>query len=182
MTHLSIRRKLANLFSRTCFTAAASASHCRYRSACRYPGHHPAESGHWLLKALVRCGVCSGRTPGGSRPLSSCCNHDPIRAGGADRRCPERGIRAEALDTYVFDRIRIALLQTDTLLAGERGRRLHPDTHDELLAAELTRLDRKIAAADDERLFLADLYQAWLLALGDAAHASGPENPAPQRW
>ena len=33
-------------------------------------------------------------------------NYDPIRAGGADRRCPERGIRADALDSYVFDRIR----------------------------------------------------------------------------
>jgi hypothetical protein len=27
-------------------------------------------------------------------------NHDPLRAGGEDRRCPERNIRADALDEY----------------------------------------------------------------------------------
>ena len=95
-----------------------------------------------------------------------CRNHDPIRAGGADRRCPERNIRADALDSYVFDRIRSALLDPDTLLAGEQAVAARtPAPDDELLAAELARLDRKITAADDERRRLADLYQAGLLAL-----------------
>ena len=101
-------------------------------------------------------------------------NHDPIRAGGADRRCPERNIRAEALDGYVFDRIRTALLQPDTLLAGEQAvadRTPTPD--DELLSAELTRLDRKITAVDDERRRLADLYQAGLLALPEVQRRAG---------
>src|SRR5664279_4545121 len=95
-----------------------------------------------------------------------CRNHDPIRAGGADRRCPERNIRAEALDTYVFDRIRSALLHPGTLLTGEQAVAARtPTPDDELLAAELARLDRKITAADDERRRLADLYQAGLLGL-----------------
>jgi hypothetical protein len=80
-----------------------------------------------------------------------CRNHDPIRAGGADRRCPERNIRAEALDSYVFDRIRGALLDPDILLAGEPAVAARtPGPDGELLAAELVRLDRKITAADDD--------------------------------
>ena len=39
-----------------------------------------------------------------------CRNHDPLRAGGQDRRCPERNIRADALDEFVFDQIKRALL------------------------------------------------------------------------
>ena len=50
-----------------------------------------------------------------------CRNHDPLRAGGTDRRCPERNIRADALDDFVFDRIRTALLHPDPLLAGEQA-------------------------------------------------------------
>ncbi|MGB8381310.1 MAG: recombinase family protein, partial [Dermatophilaceae bacterium] len=133
-----------------------------------------AEPGQWLLKGLVRCGVCGvgtnahrmrGRN-GSWHRYYYCRNHDPIRAGGADRRCPERNIRADALDSYVFDRIRGALLHPDTLLAGEQAVAARtPAPDDELLAAELARLDRKITSADDERRRLADLYQAGLLAL-----------------
>lgn len=88
-----------------------------------------AEPGQWLLKGLVKCGVCGvgtnahrmrGRN-GSWHRYYYCRNHDPIRAGGADRRCPERNIRAESLDTYVFDRIRRALLRPGTLLAGEQA-------------------------------------------------------------
>ena len=43
-----------------------------------------------------------------------CRNHDPIRAGGESRRCPERNIRADALDTFVFDHIRAALTHPTT--------------------------------------------------------------------
>jgi site-specific DNA recombinase len=135
-----------------------------------------AEPGHWLLKGLVRCGVCGvgtnshrmrGRN-GSWHRYYYCRNHDPIRAGGTDRRCPERNIRADELDTYVFDRLRTALLHPDTLLAGEQAVAARtPTPDDELLAAELGRLDRKITATDDERRRLADLYQAGLLTLDE---------------
>jgi site-specific DNA recombinase len=73
-----------------------------------------------------------------------CRNHDPLHAGGEDRRCPERNIRADALDAFVYDQPRAALTQPDLLLAGERAVNLHtPLPDDELLATELTRLDRK---------------------------------------
>ncbi len=93
-------------------------------------------------------------------------NHDPIKAGGDDRRCSERNIRSDALDTFVFDQVRAALLRPEVLTAGEQAlavRTAAPD--DELLAAELARLDRKLDAVDAERRRLIDLYQAGLLEL-----------------
>ena len=50
-----------------------------------------------------------------------CRNHDPIKAGGDDRRCTERNIRSDALDTFVFDQVRAALLRPDVLTAGEQA-------------------------------------------------------------
>lgn len=65
-----------------------------------------------------------------------------------DRRCPERNIRSEALDTFVFDQIRAALLRPDTLLAGEQAVASRtPTPDDELLNVELAHLDRKLTAA-----------------------------------
>ena len=66
-----------------------------------------------------------------------CRNHDPIRAGGESRRCPERNIRADALDGFVFDQVRTAITQPDLLLAGEQAITLTtPIPDDELLAGE----------------------------------------------
>ena len=97
-----------------------------------------------------------------------CRNHDPIRAGGQDRRCPERNIRADALDRFVFDQIRTVLIHPDLLVAGEHAVAVTtPIPDDELLAAELARLDRKIDAAEAERRRLVDIYQAGLVGLPD---------------
>ena len=112
-----------------------------------------AEPGAWLLKGLVKCGACRvgtnchkmrGRN-GTWHRYYYCRNHDPLRAGGEDRRCPERNIRADALDEFVFDQVRAALIDPAVLLAGEHAVALtQPVPDDELLAAELARLDRKI--------------------------------------
>jgi hypothetical protein len=52
------------------------------------------------------------------------------------------------------------------LIAGEQALAVRtPTPDDELLAAELTRLDRKLDATDAERRRLVDLYQAGLLEL-----------------
>ena len=133
-----------------------------------------AEPGQWLLKGLVKCGVCGvgtnchkmrGRN-GTWHRYYYCRNHDPLRAGGEQHRCPERNIRADALDTFVFDHIRAAITHPDQLLAGEQAVTLHtPIPDDELLAAELARLDRKIDAADAERRRLIDLYQGGFIEL-----------------
>jgi site-specific DNA recombinase len=122
-----------------------------------------------LLKGLVKCGVCGvgtnchkmrGRN-GTWHRYYRCRNHDLIRAGGESRCCPERNIRADALDTFVFDHIRAAITRPGPLLAGEQAVTLHtPIPDDELLAAELAQLDSKIDAADTERRRLIDLYRA----------------------
>jgi hypothetical protein len=136
-----------------------------------------AEPGQWLLKGLVKCGVCGvGTNCHKMRGRNGTWhyyyyyyyyrNHDPIRAGDEQNRCPERNIRADALDTFVFDHIRTAMTHPDQLLAGEQALTLTtPTPDDELLAAELARLDRKIDAADAERRRLIDLYQGGFIEL-----------------
>ena len=131
-----------------------------------------AEPGTWLLRGLVKCGPCGVGTSchkmrgrnGTWHRYYYCHNHDPVRAGGHDRRCPERNIRADALDEFVFGQIRAALLDPALLLAGEQAIAVHaPAPDDQLLAAELARLDRRLEAARGEHRRLIDLYQAGLI-------------------
>ena len=128
--------------------------------------------GLWLLRGLVYCGRCGVRA--GARQASSsadngtrknryysCAYHDAIKAGGPQQRCTEQMIRADELDAFVFDQVREILLRPDVLLAGERAliaRQPTPD--DELLAAQLDRLERRVEQAAAERRRITDLYQA----------------------
>ena len=90
-----------------------------------------------------------------------CHNHDPLRAGGEHRRCPERNIRADELDAFVFDQVRTTMLRPDVLLTGEVAVSTRGEAgDDELLAAQLARFNRKIDSVAAERRRLADLYQA----------------------
>jgi hypothetical protein len=59
--------------------------------------------------------------------------------------------------------------------ASDRGQR--PDPDDELFAAELGRLDRKIRATTAERRRLADLYQAALIDLAELKRRSSKSPP-----
>lgn len=131
------------------------------------------EPGQWMLRGLVKCGSChvgtnchKMRGRNGAWHRYYCRNHDPIRAGGSDRRCTERNIRAEVLDAFVIAQIRDALLRPEVLLAGQHAT-AEKTSNDELLAAELASLDRKLHAAGTERSRLADLYQAGLIDLPD---------------
>ena len=149
-----------------------------------------AEPGQWLLKGLVKCGVCGvgtnchkmrGRN-GTWHRYYYCRNHDPLRAGGESRRCPERNIRADALDAFVFDHIRAAITHPDQLLAGEQAVTLTtPIPDDELLTAELARLDRKIDAADAERRRLIDLYQGGFIELPEMQRRATEISCPPKR-
>ncbi|WP_371666456.1 recombinase family protein [Streptomyces sp. NBC_00289] len=132
------------------------------------------EPGQWMLRGLVKCGSCHvgtnchkmrGRN-GAFHRYYYCRNHDPIRAGGSDRRCTERNIRADVLDAFVIAQVRDVLLRPDVLLAGQHAI-AQKASSDELLAKELSGLDRKIAATQAERSRLADLYQAGLIDLLD---------------
>ena len=131
-----------------------------------------AEPSAWLLRGLVKCGPCGVGTSchkmrgrnGTWHRYYYCHNHDPLRAGGQDRRCPERNIRADALDEFVFGQVRAALLDPALLLAGEQAIAVHaPVPDDQLLAAELARLDRRLESARSEHNRLIDLYQAGLI-------------------
>ena len=136
-----------------------------------------ARPGAFLLRGLVRCGTCDVGVSCHQRPTNRqpdapwnryyyCRNHDPLRAGGQDHRCPERNIRADALDTFVFDQVRQALTRPEVLLSGEHALAARaPAPDDELLDAQLARLDRKTESADAERRRLIDLYQAGLIEL-----------------
>ena len=88
-------------------------------------------------------------------------NHDPLRAGGEHRRCPERNIRADELDAFVFDQVRATMLRPDVLLTGEAAVATRQEAgDDDLLATQVARLNRKIDSVAAERRRLADLYQA----------------------
>jgi hypothetical protein len=87
------------------------------------------EPGPWLLQGLVKCGTfrvgtnchkMRGRNGTWHRHYY-CRNHDPLRAGGEEHRCLERNIRADALDAFVFDHVRVALLRPAVLLIGEQA-------------------------------------------------------------
>ena len=128
-----------------------------------------AQPGHWLLRGLVRCGHCGvgvnchqmGGHNGSVHRYYHCRNHDPVRAGGEDRRCPERYIRAEELDAFVLEQVREIMLHPDVLLAGEAAVSSRGETtDDELLAVQLARFARKLEASAAERRRVADLYQA----------------------
>jgi len=132
--------------------------------------------GLWLLRGLVVCGRCGVKAYVQPMPSSNgktnryycCSNHDPIKAGGQDKRCTERRIRADELDVFVFDQIRAVLTRPDVLVAGESalaGRDAPSD--DDILIAQLAKLTRRVDAADAERRRIADLYQADLITAAE---------------
>ncbi len=134
-----------------------------------------AEPGAWLLRGLVQCGHCHvtchcqrmrGRKDTFHR-YYHCPNHDVLRAGSNDRRCPERNIRANELDQYVFEQVRQALLDPQQLIAAERALIAGAPDPNELIATQLKRLDTAIDANGRERTRLLDAYQAGLIELGE---------------
>jgi site-specific DNA recombinase len=133
-----------------------------------------SEPGAYLLRHLLKCGACAvslrcHRMRARNQVYHRyyyCPNHDPIRAGGEQRRCPERNIRADALDDFVFTQVRAVLERPDVLLAGEHALGAQgPSPADELLTAQLGRLERRAEAALLERRRLVDLYQGGFIEL-----------------
>lgn len=107
-----------------------------------------------------------------------CPYRDPVRAGGQGRRCPERRIRADELDSFVFEQVRDLLARPDLLAAGEAAllaQQPAPDDH--LVAAQLARIDWRIETGDTERRRLADLDQDGVI--DETEMAGGPKNSKP---
>ena len=141
-----------------------------------------AEPGQWLLKGLVKCGVCGvgtnchkmrGRNGTWNR-YYHCRNHDPIKAGGDDRRCPERNIRSDALDTFVFDQVRAALDEALGLildLQRLKGRHVEFRSNGDVVRARFDALEdllvRQIGAGGVTRpCFVADAHRLLMPAFG----------------
>jgi site-specific DNA recombinase len=125
----------------------------------------------FLLRRLVRCGHCGvklaahrARREYGMSRYYACPHRDLVRAGGQDRRCPERRIHADELDAFVFDQVRQLLARPDLLSAGETAVAAQgPVPDEELFATQLARLERRRDGAHAERRRLADLYQAGVI-------------------
>jgi site-specific DNA recombinase len=129
----------------------------------------------WLLRGLVRCGTCDtcvnchrlGRTDNNIHRYYTCRNKARNGVPG-QQLCPERSMRADVLDAFVFEQVKAALLRPEVLCAGAAAvRSATPSTDDELLGTELDRLARKLDANRTERRRLADLYQSGLLELSE---------------
>jgi site-specific DNA recombinase len=135
------------------------------------------EPGTFLLRRLARCGRCGvklachrAQREYGLARYYLCPHHDPVRAGGQDRRCTERRIRADELDAFVFDQVQALLARPELLAAGEAAVAAQaPVPDDELLSTQLARLDRRAQAAQAERRRLADLYQAGVIEAAELA-------------
>ena len=79
---------------------------------------------------------------------------------------PNIAYAADELDAFVFEQVHAALLEPSVLAAGEAALVSRSPAHDdELLDAQLARLERRGETANGERRRLADLYQAGLLEL-----------------
>jgi site-specific DNA recombinase len=120
---------------------------------------------------LLRCAHCQvklncyrARRNNTTTRYYLCPHRDPWRAGGAEHRCPERRVRADELDTFVFDQVRQLLIRPDLITAGQTAVAAHtPAPDDELLTAQLARLQRRLQNAHTERGRVADLYQAGVI-------------------
>ena len=155
-------------------TFAAAARACADNTNFSARRLDPNEEG-WLLRGLVVCACGARRAVDRARRGDAngtriryyeCLYRDPVQAGRPERRCRQGMIRADALDQFVFDQLKAALFRPELLLAGEDAVAAHtPAPDDELLAAQLDRLQRRLDAGEAERRRLADLYQAGVLDL-----------------
>ena len=164
------------IIDRDTFDRVSQVSHENFKMS---PRGATAEA--WLLRGLIECGHCHvgcscHNSYGRHSTLTRyyCCrNHDLLRAGSEDRLCPERNIRANELDEYVFEQVRQALLTPDQLLAAERAVLTGAPDENELVAAQLKRLDTALEAKERERARLLDAYQAGLLELHELTRRTG---------
>ena len=131
----------------------------------------------WLLRGLVRCGACDtclnshklGRnSDGGKVHRYYTCRNKARSDVPGQQLCPERSVRADVLDAFVFGQVKAALISPAVLCAGEAALQAATSwSDDELLATELDRLARKLDANRAERRRIADLYQSGLLELNE---------------
>lgn len=134
-----------------------------------------AQPGEWLLRRLVVCGHCGVKTycqgtkkHGGVGELRYyvCNRRRSLEAGGPERACPQPSMRAQALEALVWEHLCKALLRPEILVKGEAALSARTGAaDDELLNAQLKRLDRRLQQTDGERRRVVDLYQMQAIEL-----------------
>ena len=125
-----------------------------------------AKPGQWMLRGLVKCAPaasgaaatrCAAATaPGTATTTATTTTHQGRRIR---QRCPERNIRADALDTSVFDQVRAALLRPDVLATGEQAVAAHTRPRRRTSRRRTGRPRPPPAQHPDQTRRLVDLYQ-----------------------
>jgi site-specific DNA recombinase len=125
----------------------------------------------WLLRRLVRCGVCGRamacqelRAVNGTAHQYYSCQRRGLLPD--DERCTQRRVRAEALDQLIWAEVRRHLEDPATLTrayrqAGVDGERVDEDA----LSVRFRHLERRQRDLDKEETRLLDVYQAGLVDL-----------------
>ena len=130
------------------------------------------KSGHYLLRGVVRCRVCDlsmschrmrGRD-GTWHHYYYCTGHDVLRARGAVGPCPQRNLRADALDDLVWTEVR-RHLENPALIATAHARLHTEPIAADVVAQDIRDLQKKRAECDREDHRLLDAYQAGLIPL-----------------
>ena len=164
------------IIDRDTFDRVSQVSHENFKMS---PRGAAAEA--WLLRGLIECGHCHvgcscHNSYGRNSTLTRyyCCrNHDLLRAGSEDRLCPERNIRATSSTSTCSNRSAKRYSTPDQLLAAERAVLTGAPDENELVTAQLKRLDTAIEAKERERARLLDAYQAGLLELEELTRRTG---------
>ena len=172
------------LISEETFEAASKVSHDNTKWSPRR-----AEPGAWLLRSLVKCGPCGVGTSchkmrgrnGAWHRYYYCHNHDPLRAGSQARRCPERNIRADGLDEFVFTQIRAALLDPALLLAGEQAIAVHARPRRPAARRRTGPPGPQARSSPNQTNRLVNLYQAGLIDKGEHQRRRDHRTPARHR-
>ena len=133
--------------------------------------YQPA-SRRYLLRRLVKCGEC-GLAMTCTRQLSACkkyeylyyeCRgHAPLTCGRV-QKCPSRRVRADRLDTIVWDALS-QLLQTPAVIPHLHHTWAHAKQHHAALAAQQTQLLQRQQRLARQSQRLLDAYQAEIISL-----------------
>lgn len=156
------------IIDETTFRAAGQA--CAHNTNFSARRLNPNEEA-FLLRGLVFCScgtrtiIHRGRSPRAvTDQLYYRCRDKDGSSSRPPLGCHERSVRAQALDDFVFAELTAALRSPELLLEAQHAiaeRTPLPD--DELLAAELNRLQRRIDTTNNERRRIADMYQTGII-------------------
>ena len=139
------------------------------------------QSGHYLLRRLVRCRVCDlamscHRMRGSNGTFHHyyyCVGHDVLVARRAIGPCPQRNLRSDELDALVWSEVRRHLENPALIREGYARLQAQGSPGDDGMADELAALKKQLAELDREEHRLLDAYQAGLVDLEQLRQRQG---------